>query len=57
MPQSLAKVYLHLVFSTKGRAPFLANRDLRQETHAYLAGACRQLGSPSLIDDVKYVWD
>ncbi len=49
MPQSLAKVYLHLVFSTKDRAPFLSNRGLRQETHAYLAGACRQLGSPSLI--------
>lgn len=49
MPQSLAKVYLHLVFSTKGRAPFLSDRVLRQETHAYLAGACRKLGSPSLI--------
>ncbi len=49
MPQSLAKVYLHLVFSTKDRTPFLSNRRLRQETHAYLAGACRQLGSPSLI--------
>ena len=49
MPQSLARVYLHLVFSTKDRALFLSNRDLRQETHAYLAGTCRQLGSPSLI--------
>lgn len=49
MPQSLAKIYLHLVFSTKDRAPSLSKRELRQETHAYLAGACRKLGSPSLI--------
>ena len=49
MPQSLSKVYLHIVFSTKNRVPFLSDRDLRRETHAYLAGACRNLGSPSLI--------
>lgn len=49
MPQSLAKVYLHLVFSTKDRVPYLSDRGLRGETHAYLAGACRDLGSPSLI--------
>lgn len=49
MPQSLSKVYLHVVFSTKSRVPYLSDRVLRQETHAYLAGACRNLGSPSLI--------
>lgn len=49
MPQSLSKVYLHVVFSTKNRVPHLSDRVLRQETHAYLAGACRNLGSPSLI--------
>jgi REP element-mobilizing transposase RayT len=49
MSQSLAKVYLHAVFSTKNRAPFLTDRSLRQETHAYLAGACRRIGVPSLI--------
>ena len=49
MPQSLSKVYLHVVFSTKNRVPYLSDRGLRQETHAYLAGACRNLGSPSLI--------
>ena len=49
MSQSLARVYLHVVFSTKNRAPFLTDRGLRQETHAYLAGACRNVGVPSLI--------
>ena len=49
MPQSLAKIYLHLVFSTKDRRPFLRERGLRQELHAYMAGACRQMNSPSLV--------
>ncbi len=49
MPQSSAKVYLHVVFSTKNRAPFLTDKSLRRETHAYLAGACRKVGAPSLI--------
>ncbi len=49
MPQSLAQVYLHLVFSTKNRELFLQDRKLRGQTHAYLAGICRNLESPSLI--------
>jgi len=49
MPQSLAEAYFHIVFSTKDRVPFLKDRTLRKEMHAYLAGACRNLGSPSLI--------
>ena len=49
MPQSLAQIYLHLVFSTKHREPLLANGRLRQETHAYMVGICRNLDSPSLI--------
>ena len=49
MPQSLAQVYLHLVFSTKNRHSFLQHRDLRKRTHAYLVGTCRNLDSPSLI--------
>jgi len=48
MAQSLSQVYLHVVFSTKNRAGFLQDRDLRERTHAYLAGACRNLGSPSI---------
>jgi putative transposase len=48
MSQSLAKVYLHIVFSTKNRQPFLADKTLREECHAYLAGTCKNLGSPSL---------
>ncbi|MEZ6054516.1 MAG: IS200/IS605 family transposase [Planctomycetaceae bacterium] len=49
MPQSLAQIYLHIVFSTKDRRPFLQNESLRDELHKYLGGICRKLGAPSLI--------
>lgn len=48
MAQSLANVYLHIVYSTKDRVPFLKDKKLREETHAYLSGACKNLDSPSL---------
>lgn len=38
MPQSLAAVYLHLVFSTKDRFPFLKDESLRRRLHEALAG-------------------
>jgi REP element-mobilizing transposase RayT len=49
MPQSLTQVYLHIVFSTKDRKPFLADERLRASSHAYLAGICKNLACPSLI--------
>jgi REP element-mobilizing transposase RayT len=49
MPQSLVRIYAHLVFSTKHRQPFLCDKNLRKDCHAYLAGACKNRGSPSLI--------
>jgi hypothetical protein len=36
MPQSLAKILLHLVFSTKERRPFLKDPALREELNRYL---------------------
>ena len=48
MGQSLAQIYLHVVFSTKIRKPYLKNPELRAELHAYLAGACRNLECPSI---------
>ncbi len=44
MSQSLAKILLHLVFSTKNREPWIAE-SVQPRLHAYLAGACRALGS------------
>ena len=48
MPASLAQVYLHIVFSTKERQPFLADSEIRRTMHSFLATASRDLGSPSL---------
>jgi REP element-mobilizing transposase RayT len=48
MPQSMAQVYLHLIFSTKHRHPFLTDRRLRDETHKYLGGICNRLDCPVL---------
>jgi REP element-mobilizing transposase RayT len=47
--QSLAQIYAHIVFSTKGRTPLLTDRSLREELHNYLGGTCRNLESPSRI--------
>jgi len=49
MPQSLSVVYLHLVFSTKERRPFLRDEALRAEMHAWLGAASRELGCPALL--------
>src|SRR5688500_4616829 len=48
MPQSLAQIYLHLVFSTKERHPFLRDRSLRDDVHHYLGNTCTALGCCSL---------
>ena len=44
MPQSLSKVILHIIFSTKNRELFL-DSDVRPRIHAYLATICRDLGA------------
>ena len=49
MPQSLSSVYLHVVFSTKGREPWLQDPVLRGECHAFLGGVSKQLDCPSVI--------
>ena len=46
MSQSLARICVHLVFSTKQRRPFLSDRNLRMELHAVLGELCNQLSSP-----------
>ena len=43
MPQSLARLLVHLVFSTKNRIPFLRSPELRSEAHAYLTATLRGL--------------
>jgi putative transposase len=49
MPQSLAKVLIHTVFSTKHREPFLIDVDLRAELHRVLGGILSKLGCQPII--------
>ena len=47
MPQSLSRVLIHLVFSTKNREPLLTPA-IQNELHPYLAGALDNMNGPSL---------
>jgi REP element-mobilizing transposase RayT len=49
MPQSLAKILVHTVFSTKDRRPFLRDRSLREELHRYLGGILTNLDCQPII--------
>ena len=43
MPQSLSRVVLHTVFSTKDRFPFFQNAPFRADVDAYLGGCAKSL--------------
>ena len=47
MPQSLSKLMVHLVFSTKHREPFIPDQ-IRPRLHGYLTGILDRLKSPSV---------
>ncbi|BBO22588.1 MAG: hypothetical protein AMXMBFR19_16290 [Chthonomonadaceae bacterium] len=47
MPQSLATVLVHAVFSTKERTPWLTPT-IRQELHPYIVGVLANIGCPSI---------
>lgn len=49
MSQSLAKIWTHLVFSTKERYPFLTDQSIRHDLHAYLAKTLKSSNCPTLI--------
>jgi REP element-mobilizing transposase RayT len=49
MSQSLAKILVHTVFSTKERRPYLRDSALRAEMHAYLGGILANLGCQPII--------
>lgn len=50
MPQSLASILIHLVFSTKHREPFITP-DIEPELYPYLSTVFRECQSPALIID------
>ena len=53
MPQSLARLHVHLVFSTKNREPLITDA-VRESLHAYMATVLQNLGcAPVLINSVE----
>jgi REP element-mobilizing transposase RayT len=49
MSQSLSKILVHAVFSTKERRPFLRDGGLRDEMHHYLGGILTKLDCQPII--------
>ncbi len=49
MAQSLSRLWTHLIFSTKNRYPFLTDKMLRAEMHAYVAEVLRNHDCETLI--------
>ena len=47
MAQSLSKILIHLVFSTKDRQDIIAP-EVASALHAYVAGSCTALGCPAV---------
>lgn len=47
--QSLSAVYVHLVFSTKSRRPFLRDKSTRDGLHAFLGGISKRLHCPPIL--------
>lgn len=53
MPQSLSKVFIHIIFSTRGRFPFIKPA-IEQELFAYMATVLREHGAqPIKIDGTE----
>jgi putative transposase len=48
VPQSLARLLIHLIFSTKDRVPSLADEALRCGFHTSLAARTRDLDCPAI---------
>ena len=48
MPQSLSAIYLHAVFSTKDRKPFLDDPAFRKKAFAHLAEVTKRLDCPAV---------
>jgi REP element-mobilizing transposase RayT len=44
MPQAFASVYVHLIFTTQGRQPFLTEAALRKEVHRFLGAISKSVG-------------
>ncbi len=48
MPQSLANILIHVIWSTKERRPLISD-DVRVGLHGYMAGILKNIESPALV--------
>jgi REP element-mobilizing transposase RayT len=60
MAQSLAKIVVHTIFSTKDRRPFLRDHKLRDELHRYIGGIlleldCQPIIAESVADHIHFL--
>lgn len=54
MAQSLAKILVHVVFSTKERRPYLRDHLLREELFRFMSGTLKAMDcSPVIIGGVE----
>jgi len=51
MAQSLSKIHVHIIFSTKDRENLLTDETIRKEMNAYLAKILKEYDSPALLID------
>jgi len=49
MPQSLSRVVVHLVFSTKNRTPWLSDPAIREELFKYMGGILINIDCPAIL--------
>ena len=47
MGQSLSQQYIHIIFGTKNRQPYI-NEEIAPSLHAYIAGILKNLESPAI---------
>jgi hypothetical protein len=52
MPQSLSKVYVHIIFSTKNRQNLIDDR-IKNSLYEYLGGICKGLKAIIKMDQDK----
>jgi REP element-mobilizing transposase RayT len=48
MPQSLANLLVHIIFSTKDRQPFI-KQNIEKQLYSYMASIFRECDSPAII--------
>jgi hypothetical protein len=55
MAQSLARLWTHLIFSTKERYPFLFDPSVRADMHAYLGTFCARMTVPRSLWEARQI--